>query len=521
MMINKLLNKIQNGCSEYIDCNTPKTKRNKIIKKYKEGSIPFLVNVRILVEGFDAPITKGICFMHLPSNNTILIQIIGRALRIHPLKTIAHIILPFSSNEVENNINNFLKVMAINDRRIRQSYENKKIGGYISIENNIIDNNEDIEFKYNLVFDKMGILINNEEIWYKKLEEVKKYIDENNKRPSKHDNNNCIKSLGIWISNQNINYKNKNYNMKNQEIYNKWTDFINNYKEYFISNDERWYNTLEKLKIYIDENNKRPSNDIKSLDTWLIDQNRNYKNKEHIMKNQEIYNKWTEFINNYKEYFISNDEIWYNRLEEVKKYIDENNRKPLSTDKNDYIKSLGLWISTQKQNYKNKEQIMKNQEIYNNWTEFINNSKYKDFLLSNEEEWYNRFNEVKKYIDINDKLPSQTDKNDYIKSLGLWIYTQKQNYKKQIMNNIEIYNIWTEFINNYKEYFMSNEEQWYSKLNEVKNYIDKNNKKPSDKKLGKWFQRQNQNYKNKKQIMKNQEIYNKWNEFINNPKYKN
>jgi hypothetical protein len=68
---------------------------------------------------------------------TTLIQIIGRALRLHPLKTIAHIILPFSCKEDESNINNFLKVMANNDKRIKQSYEGKKVGGYISIENSI------------------------------------------------------------------------------------------------------------------------------------------------------------------------------------------------------------------------------------------------------------------------------------------------------------------------------------------------------------------------------------------------
>ena len=63
--INKLLNKLQNKSSEYIDCNTPKIKRKTIIEKYKCGELPFLVNVKILVEGFDAPITKGVCFMHL------------------------------------------------------------------------------------------------------------------------------------------------------------------------------------------------------------------------------------------------------------------------------------------------------------------------------------------------------------------------------------------------------------------------------------------------------------------------
>ena len=63
-----------------------------------------------------------------------LIQIIGRCLRLHPTKNIANIILPFSSKEDEKNICNFLKVMAKNDTRIKKSFENKQLEGYISID---------------------------------------------------------------------------------------------------------------------------------------------------------------------------------------------------------------------------------------------------------------------------------------------------------------------------------------------------------------------------------------------------
>jgi len=149
--INKLLNELQLKSSEYIDCKTSKKKRDIIIEKYKKGDIPFLVNVRILVEGFDAPITKGVCFLHLPTNKTTLIQIIGRCLRLHPTKIIANIILPFTTIEDEKNICKFLKVMAKNDTRIKKSFENKTVGGYISIDNIDDDENEDIEFKYNII----------------------------------------------------------------------------------------------------------------------------------------------------------------------------------------------------------------------------------------------------------------------------------------------------------------------------------------------------------------------------------
>ena len=169
------------------------------------------------------------------------------------------------------------------------------------------------------------------------------------------------------------------------------------------------------------------------------------------MKNDKIYNQWTDFINDskYSKYFLSNEEQWNIKLEEVKKYIDENDKRPSNHDSNKEIKQLGTWISTQLQNYKKKSQTMKNDEIYNQWTDFINDSKYSKYFLSNEEQWNIKLEEVKKYIDENDKRP--------IKQLATWINTQLHNYNKvkKSMKNDEIYKQWTDFINDpkYSKYF--------------------------------------------------------------------
>jgi hypothetical protein len=99
------------------------------------------------------------------------------------------------------------------------------------------------------------------------------------------------------------------------------------------------------------------------------------------MKNKEIYNKWTSFINDpkYEQYLLSNEDAWNKLLEEVKKYMDENNKKPSSTDKDIQIKKLGNWISTQQDNYKKKDRIIKNKEIYDKFlliTHYTNNICY-------------------------------------------------------------------------------------------------------------------------------------------------
>jgi len=461
--INKIMNELQLNSSEYVDCNTPKKKRNIIIEKYKKGNLLFLVNVRILVEGFDAPITKGVCFLHLPTNKTTLIQIIGRCLRLHPTKTIANIILPFSSKEDEKNICNFLKVMAKNDSRIKKSFENKTLGGYISIEYE--DDNQDIEFKYNMVYNSMGILQNYEDIWMKRLEDVKLYINENHKRPNQKDKDNKIYKLAVWTTGQVQKYKKKEGNMTDEKMYNQWTEFINDskYKIFFQSNEEAFNNILEQVKIYIDKNNIRPSQcnkdkQIKYLGKWISHQITNYNKKKDIMKNEIIYNKWTEFINNpnYKKYFQSNENDWNDSFEEVRIYIDTNNKRPSAASKNKKINKLGHWIGIQKKNYIPKTQIMSNEIIYNKWTEFIKSTKYKKYFESSEDKWLETLNDVKQYINTNNKRPSGY-KNSNVKTLALWIGHQQYNYnkKKEIMKNEEIYNKWTEFINDpkYKKYF--------------------------------------------------------------------
>ena len=399
--VNKLLNFIQKGCSEYIDCNTSKKKRNDIIKSYKNGDIPFLVNVRILVEGFDAPITKGVCFFHLPSNKTTIIQIIGRALRLHPLKTLASIILPFSNKDDEESIVNFIRELSQNDSRIKQAYMEKKTTGYLNItkvekelEEDKDEEDEDdekeqnsIDLRYELIYNSFGVLVNRLEVWEERLKEVKKYIDQHKKRPNKRHKDKTIKSLGGWLINQTVNYKGNKHNMNDKNIRKMWEEFTSNYKEYFSSNEEIWKDNLKKNKEYIDKHKKRPSQldndkDIKSLGLWLLNQTTNYKGNKHNMKEESIREKWKEFINDqkYKEYFLSNEDLWKDNLEQVKEYIDQHNKRPSEKDKDKTIKSLGIWLGRQAQNYKGNKHNMNDKNIRKMWEEFINDQKYKEYF---------------------------------------------------------------------------------------------------------------------------------------------
>ena len=88
------------------------------------------------------------------------------------------------------------------------------------------------------------------------------------------------------------------------------------------------------------------------------------------MKDETIRKLYEEFIKKYKKYLISNKEIWKIKLNQVKKYIIENKKKPSRNDKNKDYKQLGSWLSTQQSNYKKGEYIMKDKTIKKLYEEF-------------------------------------------------------------------------------------------------------------------------------------------------------
>jgi superfamily II DNA or RNA helicase/DNA-directed RNA polymerase subunit H (RpoH/RPB5) len=212
---------------------------------------------------------------------------------------------------------------------------------------------------------------------------------------------------------------------------------------------------------------------------------------------------------------------WNEKLELLEKYIIENDKLPSSKSNDKYIKNIGIWIGNQKRNYKNKKEIMKNEEIRKKWDEFI--CKNINLFKTNIELWYDKFKLVEDYIIKYNKLPSQYDKDNNTKILGIWIASQKSKYKNniQIMKNEEIKKQWKEFIEKYINLFKTNIEIWNENLIKLEEYIIKYNKLPSqiekdinNKKLGGWLSQQNERYKNNDRCMKNENFKNQWEEFI-------
>jgi superfamily II DNA or RNA helicase len=512
-----------------IEINSISCKDNEIKRKHtlecfanNNDKIQLLFNIRILNECIDIPLCDSIYISYAPKNKITTIQRINRATRTDKNNSykIANI---YIWCDVYQEILETLSSIKEYDIMFKDKIKINAVDFYHS------KNDKDVELLHNDKLLLSNYILDVKEFklisWKEKLKMVEMYIKEKNKLPSTHDKNKDIKVLGIWISTQKWKYEKQEYIMKNILIRQYWEQFTSKYQHLFMSYNDKWHNMFDKIQKYIEENNKLPSShdknkDIKACGKWISTQKTYYDNKEKQLKDPLIRQQWKQFINRYEYLFMSNYDKWYDKLDKTCKYIQENNKLPSKDDQNEYIKSLGIWVSRQKQNYDNGENIMQDLRIKQKWEEF--SSSYQNLFMSNYDKWHDTIYKIQIYIDNNNKLPSQYSKNKDIKTLGNWISTQKITYdnKEYIMTNPLIRQEWEQFTKKHQYLFKSNDDKWYDKLDKTCKYIQENNKLPSrndesadTRSLSMWISRQKKIYNKKEEIMQSQLIRQKWEEF--------
>ena len=250
------------------------------------------------------------------------------------------------------------------------------LAGWISVQkenyklNKQIMTNEEIRKKWEELVNKyQEVFKTTEEIWKDNLNNLKEYINIHNKLPTSCNQDETIKSLGLWTRNQAKNYDNKQYIMKNEINRILWEEFMKENNKLFLNNEELWIENKNKVEEYIQYYSKLPAQtdkiqDIAVLGNWIQSQKTNYIKKSKIMIDETIRTIWEDFVKQYEKYFMSAEEVWFEKKEKVEEYIQTYNKLPSTRDK------LGRWVGTQKQTYKNKKHIMVNDNIRKEWDEF-------------------------------------------------------------------------------------------------------------------------------------------------------
>ena len=287
-------------------------------------------------------------------------------------------------------LNELQQFIDINKRRPTYGADEKsekKLGQWLSTQNQLMIENKMLEKRYKMwmqIKEKYNEYLQNaDERWDEYFNNLIRCIINNKRLPSRTAKDKDEQLLHGWLQNQKFAYSNKDKGMVDVTRYNKWTEMVNKYEEYFKTDEELWDEKYNNLVLFFDTHKRRPnkrSNDEneKTLGIWIGVNLRNYKEKTRRMQHEKSYNKWTELINKYEEYFVSNEENWEEKFQELKTFINLHLKLPGGKSKNNDEKTVGCWLCCQKRNYKTKVAGMKDESRYTQWTQFL--EEYKKYF---------------------------------------------------------------------------------------------------------------------------------------------
>ena len=262
--------------------------------------------------------------------------------------------------------------------------ENEKVlGSWISSQlknrvtcQHIMSNKKNRDIWDSFTINRIIYFRSNECVWYKKLEELRSFFELNKRRPIQTSPDIDEIILARWVSNQLIIRRQKDIESTlNISLRITWDAFKANHMEYFKSNQDIWYEKLNELKLFFEIKKMVPSpiaeDEIeKVLSNWLSNQLLRRKKNLRIMANEKIRDDWDTFKITHIKYFKSNEDVWYEKLNELKLFFETNKILPSPIANDEKEKLLCIWLSHQIHNRSVNKQMMLYENIRNSWDNF-------------------------------------------------------------------------------------------------------------------------------------------------------
>ena len=411
------LNRLLPNSAQFLHSGISKRHRERILSDFEEGTIRFIVNVRVLAEGFNSTLCSSIVFLHMSSNDIFIIQCIGRALRLHPDKTVATIYLPFHTEHQEHQISAFLQHLCKGDPAFERVCSSKTVGTYISLERvrgvteEETEEDEDsitIEHRYDLVFDSMGNP-NGVELWERRREEWVRVYERLGKTPSAGSKNPEEKRAASWQGQQRICYKKGKMPQERIQILEE-TDGWKWKEDAWTIQWEHWKRQTLLGKTP-SQGSKNPEE--KRAAIWRNTQRQEYKKGKmpperiHLLEETDGW-KWEE-------------DVWTIQWEHWERQTLLLGKRPSEGSKNPEEKRAAQWQNQQRIYYKKGK--MPQERIH--LLEEMDGWKWEE-----EDTWPIQWEHWKQQYLLLGKKPSETSKNPEEKRAGSWQNTQRQEYKK-------------------------------------------------------------------------------------------
>lgn len=257
----------------YMDATTPMDERKHILTQFEQGAVAVIVSIQVLGEGVDVPIADTCLFVNPRSSHDNVVQCVGRILRTHPSKTLAHIVLPALHEDQE--LARFLRIMQHQDPRLGKSFASKSPGRL-----NLVYPLEETKFQtksemqYVEHFTRLGELMPDSQ-WWTNYNLLVEFAAKFNRLPKQRELFNDYQ-IGNWIMTQRIRYnhgKLEESRKKALEMVQKW---------YWGKKIQRrppqsWQSSYDLLLEYQKEFKEWPRSNVEyksfHLGQWAVAQN--------------------------------------------------------------------------------------------------------------------------------------------------------------------------------------------------------------------------------------------------------
>lgn len=423
----KLLNKA--GISaEYITCDTSIATREMIIKDFKKFNIRVIVSCQTLKEGIDIPCAKTCMFVEPKKSEIDIIQKIGRVLRPHSSKSHAYIILPSSLENTE--LSEFIRKISDNDTRFRYPESCK---GRLDVVR-VTKTGESLETSMEIgnlivnLYTRLGKIIKGDVEWYKIYDIYIKYITKYGTSPSRKHSKYIY--LRNWILDQRKYYKRGKLSQSRIDSLNS-IGFIWDVasKELLLA---KYKTKRDRYDIFINTHHKEPkttSDDLyeSKIAKWALCQRRNYTKcilgKLRIILLEEINFKW---VLRDKDTLDADYKLIVNDLD---KFIKTHGIYPNSKGETQHERTLGSWCVKQRIQYFNKDILLTPQRIqWLNDIGFIWKPPRGESSLN--EIWYEKRDIFIRYMNENNKIPSEKSSLETERKIGQWASDQRKLYHR-------------------------------------------------------------------------------------------
>jgi superfamily II DNA or RNA helicase len=387
------LNRLQPGFSSHVDCKTTRSKRNEIIKRFKEGSLRAIVNCGVFLEGFDAPIARNIVPYKLPRSKVLAQQMLGRILRPHPSKSVANVILPCVGTDSVVDVRRVINLLAKKDRDLMASCVSKNQSGRIQVFNAEANPEEPYvespayDLLYQRVYENLGTNLSGVVYWRAKLAELSAWMAENGRRPTRGRSAETPqeKTLAGWINTQITARPKQTRTMADESIRADWDAFVAGHGTAFLYGAELWRAQLAELSAWMAENGRRPkfgrwaeTPQEKTLAGWIGTQTTTRSKQTRTMADESIRADWDAFVAGHGTAFLYGAELWRAQLAELSAWMAENGRRPKKgrAAETPQEKTLAGWIGTQTTTRSKQIRIMADESIRADWDTFKSDCDY-------------------------------------------------------------------------------------------------------------------------------------------------